>query len=198
MSKWMSKSRWLLWLGSALILGGVAVLAWYSWTLHERDAAQRLAKAWLNKTTRIPRPAQPRLTQPRPMRHGDVVGELEVPRLHLSVMVFEGDDSGILTHGAGHIPGTALLSTGGNIGIAAHRDTYFRPLRTIHPNDVLTLKTQSGTSRYAVTETKIVRPSDVSVLASTPGRDLTLVTCYPFYFIGSAPERFIVHARKVG
>jgi len=125
-------------------------------------------------------------------------GELDIPRLRVSVMVFEGDDAGILGQGAGHIPGTALPAGVGNIGIAAHRDTYFRPLRVIHANDMLTLKTPAGTSRYAVTETKIVRPSAVGVLASAPGRDLTLVTCYPFSYVGSAPERFIVHARKIG
>ena len=86
----------------------------------------------------------------------------------------------------------------GNIGIAAHRDTYFRPLRLIRVNDVIEMKTPAGESRYAVTETKVVHPSDIGVLARAPGRDLTLVTCYPFYYIGSAPERFIVHARKVG
>jgi sortase A len=116
----------------------------------------------------------------------------------VSVMVFEGDDAGILSQGAGHIPGTALSPGSGNIGIAAHRDTYFRPLRVIHANDVIALKTPAGTSRYAVTETTIVRPSEVGVLARAPGRDLTLVTCYPFFYVGSAPERFIVHARKIG
>jgi len=116
----------------------------------------------------------------------------------VSVMIFEGDDSEILKQGAGHIPGTALTPGRGNIGIAAHRDTYFRPLRGIRANDVIALKTPTGTSRYSVTEATIVRPSDVGVLAGAPGRDLTLVTCYPFYYVGSAPERFIVHARKIG
>jgi sortase A len=123
---------------------------------------------------------------------------MDIPRLDLSVMVFEGDDAGILEEGAGHSPVTALPSGSGNIGIAAHRDTYFRPLRTIHAKDVITLKTQAGISRYAVTETGIVRPSDMGVLAPAPGRDLTLVTCYPFFYVGSAPKRFIVHARRVG
>jgi sortase A len=132
-----------------------------------------------------------------PVRRGDVIGELDIPRLQVSVMVFEGDDAGILRQGAGHIPGTALPSSSGNIGIAAHRDSYFRPLRGIHTNDVITLKTPAGSSLYAVTETTIVRPSDIGVLARAPGRDLTLVTCYPFFYVGSAPERFIVHARKI-
>ena len=189
----MRERGWFIWLSSALIVGGAAVLAWYWWTLHERTVAQRRAKEWLNRTTAV-HDAAPA----RPVRRGDVIGELEIPRLQLSVMVFEGDDAGILGQGAGHIPGTALPPGDGNIGIAAHRDTYFRPLRIIHANDVLALKTPAGTSRYAVTETKIVRPSDVDVLARAPGRDLTLVTCYPFFYLGNAPERFIVHARKIG
>ena len=189
----MRKQRWLIWLGSALTLGGAVVLAYYSWTLHERADAQRRAKEWLSRNTTIQKPT------PAPIvRRGDVMGEIEVPRLDLSVMVFEGDDAGILAQGAGHIPGTALPSGRGNIGIAAHRDTYFRPLRSIHAKDVIALKTPAGTSRYAVTETEIVRPSDVGVLAPAPGRDLTLVTCYPFFYVGSAPKRFIVHARKIG
>ena len=183
----------LIWLGSALLVGGAVVLAWYSWTLYQRAAAQRLAKEWLNRAPETYRPAPS-----PPLRRGDVIGELDIPRLQLSVMVFEGDDPGILGHGAGHIPGTALPAGSGNIGIAAHRDTYFRPLRAIHANDVIALRTPAGTSRYTVTETEIVRPSAVGVLSHAPGRDLTLVTCYPFFFVGSAPERFIVHARKIG
>ena len=189
----MWKRGWLAWLGSALIFGGAALLAWYAYTLHERASAQRRAKEWL-----IGAPAVHRTAPPPPVRRGDVIGELEIPRLQVSVMVFEGDDAGILSEGAGHIPGTALRSGAGNIGIAAHRDTYFRPLRLVHANDVIALKTPAGVSRYAVTDTKIVQPSDVGVLAVAPGRDLTLVTCYPFYYVGNAPQRFIVHARKIG
>ena len=188
----MRKREWLFWLGSALIIGGAVVLGWRWWRLHEATEAQQRAHEWLRRPT-----VEPRLN-PRVFRRGDVIGELEIPRLHLSVVVFEGDDAGILRLGAGHIPDTALPPVTGNIGIAAHRDTYFRPLRRIRVNDVIEMKTPAGESRYAVTETKIVRPSDIGVLAKAPGRDLTLVTCYPFYYIGSAPERFIVHARKVG
>lgn len=180
----------MIWLGSALMIGGAAFLASYWWTLHERTLAQQRAKDWLDRTTAIHRLP--------PVRRGDVVGELGIPRLQVSVMVFEGDDAAILKQGAGHIPGTALPAGKGNIGIAAHRDTYFRPLRAIRANDVITLKTPAGTSWYAVSEHKIVRPSDIGVLAQVPGRDLTLVTCYPFFYVGSAPERFIVHARKIG
>ena len=182
-----------MWLGSALIVGGAVVFAYYSWTVYQGVVAQQRAKQWLIRKTAVHSP-----TPVQPARRGDVIGELEIPRLQLSVMVFEGDDAGILRQGAGHIPGTALLPHTGNIGIAAHRDTYFRPLRAIHTNDIIDLKTPAGASRYTVTEARIVRPSDISVLARAPGRDLTLVTCYPFFYVGSAPERFIVHARQIG
>jgi sortase A len=188
----MRQRGWLVWLGSALIVGGAVFLTWYWWTLHERTIAQRRAKEWLIRTTAVPNP------MPVPtLRRGDVIGELEIPRLQVSVMVFEGDDTGILRKGAGHIPGTALSPGSGNIGIAAHRDTYFRPLRVIHANDLIALVTPAGTLQYSVTDTKIVQPSDVGVLARAYGRDLTLVTCYPLFYLGSAPERFIVHARLI-
>jgi sortase A len=188
----MRQRGWLVWLGSALIVGGAAFLTWYWRTLHEGTVAQRHAREWLIKTTAVANSA------PAPLlRRGDVVGELDIPRLNVSVMVFEGDDGGILKQGAGHIPGTTLAPDAGNTGIAAHRDTYFRPLRFIHANDVIAFKTPAGTSVYSVTETSIVRPSDVDVLTRAPGRDLTLVTCYPFFYLGSAPERFIVHASKI-
>ena len=189
----MRKPKWLIWLGSALTFGGAVLLAYYCYMLHERADAQRRAREWLSRSTTAHRPAPA-----PPVRRGDVMAELDIPRLDLSVMVFEGDDPGILQRGAGHIPGTALPSGTGNVGIAAHRDTYFRPLRSIRANDVIALKTQTGTSRYAVTETEIVAPSDIGVLAPASGRDLTLVTCYPFYYVGRAPKRFIVHARKMG
>jgi sortase A len=183
----MSKTKALIWLGGALMLGGAAFLSIYSYDSLRRAHAEKSAKEWLKS------PAQP---VARPVRHGDVLGELDIPRLHMSVPVYEGDDARILKVSAGHIPGTALRPGSGNIGIAAHRDTLFRPLRLIRPDDLITLRTPSGTSRFSVTKTEIVKPSNVEVLASVPGRDLTLVTCYPFSYIGHAPERFIVYATR--
>ena len=177
----------LFWLGSVLILVGAALLAVYGGNVYRSAEAQKAAKQRLNSPQAIP-PA---------VHRGDVLGELSIPRLHLSVMVFEGDDEGILKIGAGHIPGTALTPGKGNIGIAAHRDTFFRPLRLIHTRDEITLRTPAGTSRFAVTTTEIVPPSRTQVLAPSPGRDLTLVTCYPFIYIGHAPKRFIIHAQRI-
>jgi len=181
----------------ALILGGTAVLGWYYWTLHEAATAQRLAKELLHRTTATARPTSPPAPHKNSVRRGDIIGELSIPRLDMSVMVFEGDDARILKFGAGHIPGTAFPQGSGNVGIAAHRDTYFRQLQTVQSNDSIALRTTAGISHYSVTKTEVVSPSDIAVLARAPGRDLTLVTCYRFYFVGSAPKRFIVVARKV-
>jgi sortase A len=127
-----------------------------------------------------------------------LIGRIEIPRLGLSVMVVEGDDGKTLRRAAGHVPGTALPGQDGNVAITAHRDTFFRPLRNIQTNDVITLATLQGEYRYRVVSTKIVTPQDVSVLDSTGGETLTLVTCHPFYFVGAAPTRFIVRAERVG
>jgi sortase A len=128
---------------------------------------------------------------------GGVVGRLDIPRLGVSVMVVEGVEENYLQRAAGHIPGTAFPGEPGNVGIAGHRDTFFRPLRSIHPNDTITVSTLQGAYRYRVVFTKIVRPEDIQVLYPTEGDTLTLVTCFPFDYVGSAPKRFIVRAERL-
>ena len=191
----MRRSGWSVWLGTALVVAGAALLTWCGWVWRQASVAQSRAREWLKRPPVVQLPAPQ--AKPLALRGGDVVGELSIPRLRLSVMVLEGDDSRILNVAAGHISGTALTPGTGNIAIAAHRDTFFGPLGSIRPNDLVTLQTPSGLARFAVSDTEIVGPSDIQVLAAGPGRDLTLVTCYPFYYIGSAPKRFIVHARRV-
>ena len=196
----MRNGRWAIWAGSALLLAGIGVLAWCGWIWREASVAQSRAEQWLKRAPTIPSPVIPVPALPpraSAFPRGAVVGRLTIPRLHLSVMVLEGDDGRILKVAAGHIPGTALQPGGGNIGIAAHRDTFFRPLRGIRTDDLVTLQTPAGVSRFAVSDVEVVRPNDVQVLSPAPGRDLTLVTCYPFFYIGPAPKRFIVHARQV-
>jgi len=131
-----------------------------------------------------------------PLRHGEMIGRLEIPRVNVSVIVLEGADSSVLDVAAGHIPGTALPGLSGNVGIAAHRDTFFRSLREIRVQDRLSFRTPAGIFQYAVESTEVVEPSDTEVLRQNAGEELTLVTCYPFNYIGSAPKRFIVHARQ--
>jgi sortase A len=126
-----------------------------------------------------------------------LIGRIEIPRLGVSVVVVEGIDTPVLRRAVGHIPGTAMPGQIGNVGIAAHRDTYFRPLRKIRRGDIVTLTTLRGDYRYSVVSTKIVKPEDVTVLDPDGNQILTLVTCYPFFFVGSAPNRFIVRAQRV-
>jgi len=130
-------------------------------------------------------------------RAGEVIGQLEIPRLGVFVIVVEGADPGDLKHAVGHITGTSLPGESGNVGIAGHRDTFFRPLRFTQPGDRIALRTLRGTYRYRVISTTLVQPTEVQVL-NPIGRDaLTLVTCYPFYYVGPAPERFIVRAERL-
>ncbi len=117
-----------------------------------------------------------------------------MPRLKLSAIAREGVDTGTLRLAVGHIPGTAFPGELGNAGFAAHRDTFFRPLRSVRQGDEVIVTTPAGVYRYSVTAVRVVDPEDVSVLDPTPETSLTLVTCYPFTYVGSAPRRFIVHA----
>ena len=119
---------------------------------------------------------------------------LRIPKLHLEVPVLEGTDDLILNRGVGHILGTVRPGEDGNIGIAGHRDGFFRVLKDVRPGDTVELATSSRTNTYIVDRIVIVRPDDASVLQPRPISSLTLVTCYPFYFVGSAPERYIVQA----
>ena len=119
---------------------------------------------------------------------------LRIPSLNLTVPVFEGTSEWVLNRGAGRVAGTAAFNAEGNLGIAGHRDGFFRPLRHVRVGMPLYVETASSTYTYRVTQIQIVAPSDVGVLAPTPTPTVTLVTCYPFYYLGPAPQRFIVHA----
>jgi LPXTG-site transpeptidase (sortase) family protein len=125
------------------------------------------------------------------------LGRLEVPSAGVSVMVLEGTDDDTLNRAVGHIEGTALPDEDGNLGIAGHRDSFFRGLRHVEKGDRISLATHQGLARYEVTEISIVRPSDIEVLDPTDQAAITLVTCYPFYFVGKAPKRYVVRADRV-
>lgn len=127
----------------------------------------------------------------------ELIGRLEIPRVGVRAIVREGTDSGTLERAVGHVPFTALPGEQGNVAVAAHRDTFFRGLAQIRPSDVVTFETMTGKYRYQVEATRIVSPKEVSVIRPTPDSRLTLITCYPFHYIGSAPERFIVTARQI-
>jgi sortase A len=156
-----------------------------------RDFARELRLKERNKAA----PVDSLAAVTTPDKHG-VVGRLEIPRLGVSVMVVEGVDDSDLNLAVGHIPGTALPGQSGNVGIAGHRDTFFRPLRSIQLDDTITVSTLQGASRYRVVSTNVVRPEDIHVLYPTGRASLTLVTCFPFDYVGSAPKRLIVRAER--
>jgi sortase A len=133
------------------------------------------------------------LTRPKP----PMLAILKIPSIHLEVPVYDGTSDAVLDLAAGRIEHTALPGTPGNVGIAAHRDGYFRALKDIKEGDELVLETPVATEQYRVEWIKITVPTDVSVIAPTPGPAVTLVGCYPFYIQGPAPKRFIVRAVPV-
>jgi sortase A len=188
-SHFLSWSRWLFVVG-ALLLGSAIVLGVSG--CRAARASQRefqLSLAAVARAAALPAPQVP--------RQGDLLGLLTIPRWDLVVTVREGVDGETLASGAGHIPGTALPGSDGNVALAAHRDTYFRPLRDVVVGDLVRLTTLDGERLYSVVSTEIVLPEDVSSLAETGDSRLTLVTCYPFSFVGSAPRRFLVRAVEI-
>jgi len=132
-----------------------------------------------------------------PPLKGSSVGQIEISSIGLTAMIEEGDNGKTLRRAVGHLPGSALPGQPGNVVLAGHRDTFFRPLRNIHKGDEITLTTLAGAYRYRVDFTEIVGPRDTKVLNHSDDPILTLVTCYPFYFVGPAPRRFIVRASQM-
>jgi sortase A len=181
--------EWLLGLLGALLLlyvGAVTIRA----RVFQQHQTQVLEQAL----------AQPQRERPPTgpvLEAGALIGSLEIPRVHLSVIVTEGDTASALSHGLGHLPDTALPWQRGSVAVAGHRDTYFRPLKQIEKGDEIRLRTPWGNYRYVVTKTMIVKPDDVSVLrADDEEPALVLITCYPFSFVGQAPWRFVVRAER--
>jgi len=201
-----SLRRLLRWTQRVLFASAVAMLGYCGFVLVDAWIFQEGERRQLERLLhdrRAVSDARPPIRFPSPPKHspppvtGDLIGRIEIPHLGLSVIVIEGTDRHTLRRGVGHIPGTALPGQPGNAGLTGHRDTFFRPLRNIQQNDIITLTTLGGEYRYRVVSTRVVRPTEVSVLHPTGNEILTLVTCYPFYFVGPAPNRFIVRAERV-
>jgi sortase A len=131
------------------------------------------------------------------VREGSPLGRIEISTIGLQAIILEGIDDGTLRRAVGHFPGTPLPGQQGNVAIAGHRDTFFRALRNIRKDDEITLATLSASYCYRVDSTKVVSPEDTEVLDDSDDAILTLVTCYPFTFVGSAPKRFIVRAHRL-
>jgi sortase A len=187
--------RFLRWTRLILLITGILALSYVALTLISARIYQNNAVSILDK--QIQAEEQHQAGQPASaIKEGDVLGRIEIPRIGVSVAILQGTTWRTLRLGVGHIQGTALPGEPGNIGIAGHRDTYFRALKDIRKDDEIQLQTAAGIARYEVDWIQITSPSDNGVLAPTTESSLTLVTCYPFYYIGAAPERFIVHAHR--
>jgi sortase A len=197
--------RGLRFLERLLLVVGIVCLAYYGYVsaetalyqayeTKELDAILASAPAPLNPVDEpAAAPVPPRVRAAA----GSAIGRLEIPRLDVSAIVRAGSDARTLRLAVGHINGTALPGEEGNVGLAAHRDTFFRRLGDIRTGDQVRLVTPDGTFTYRVEATRVVEPQDVWVLDPTTTPALTLVTCYPFRYIGSAPQRFVVRAQLV-
>jgi sortase A len=193
------------WIDRALIVFGLACLMFYAIATAQSAAYQRRAKAAIDQQVsdhRLDAPAVLPVNTPeaaRPLATGELIGRVDIPRLNLSAAVAEGDDTATLGKAVGHLPDTPLpWDRRGNVGLAAHRDGLFRALKDIHLGDEVRVVTARGEYFYSVRKTRIVNPEDVWVLDPTPQPTVTLITCYPFSYVGSAPQRFIVQAELVG
>jgi sortase A len=137
------------------------------------------------------------LSEPHTLVEGEVIGEIQVPRLGLSAIVVQGDSPASLRRAVGHLTKSALPGEWGNVTLAGHRDTFFRPLRDIQLGDEIRFKTRERSFDYRVESIEVVAPTDIRVLGSSTGHDLTLLTCFPFHYVGPSPKRLVVRAREV-
>lgn len=187
--------RLLRWSQRVLFITGILALGYVGFTLLDATFFQASAKRSLETQVRMEQ--EHKISPPKlPVQKGDILGRMDIPRLGVSVAVLQGTGSRMLRLGAGHIEGTPLPGEPGNSGIAGHRDTFFRKLKDVRKDDEIQLQTPTGLFRYQVDWTKVVDPDDLSVLTPSTTSALTLVTCYPFYLVGPAPSRFVVHARR--
>jgi sortase A len=184
-------------LATALVFGGWTLIdAAQSYFYRSLPVPSAPARAQLpGDAGESPSAVRTRATRLRP---GEWVGRLEAPTVGLTATIIEGSSDDMLARAAGHIEDTALPGNTGNVGIAGHRDTTFRPVRKLAIGDPITLITEAGRFDYRITRTFVVTPDTVSVLDPTPKPSLTLVTCFPFTFIGHAPMRYIVQAELQG
>ena len=198
----VAEPTWRRWLNRALIAFGLACLIFYSVVTVHTWRYQRTAKSQVEQMVSIERPPDVRAEMPdvsKPLEPGELIGRVDIPRLKLSAAVAEGDDERTLGKAVGHLPDTPLpWHRRGNVALAAHRDGLFRKLEKIRLNDDVRIVTPRGEYHYRVKKTHIVDPDDVWVIAPTATPTITLITCYPFSFVGNAPRRFIVQAELVG
>lgn len=172
-----------------LLATGLLVLGYVGYIVMDARAYQAIEQRRFEDV-------RPNVSTVAGVAEGSAMGEIQITRLGLTAIVVQGDSATILQHAVGHISDTAMPGESGNVVLAGHRDTFFRPLKRVRIGDAITLKTQSGDFEYLVESTAVVPPTDVQVLEPTGGRTLTLITCFPFSYVGAAPDRFIVRARE--
>jgi sortase A len=197
----------LRWAEHVLVVIGCLLIAVSALFVADAALSQRAARQSLQAVARVKvpmpapaaTPAGPRYSGPSPedVRGGSPIAELSMPRLGLSAIVLQGSDARTLLRGPGHLENTALPGEAGNAVIAGHRDSFFRPLRDVRIDDEVTVDTGRARFHYRVTSFRVVHPYDISVLRPTKQATLTLITCYPFWVLGPAPDRFVVSAVRV-
>jgi sortase A len=194
--------RVLLWPQRVLFAGAFVLLGYCGWALtdtwlFQQRASRQFERLLDQRHTDSAAVTVPTSLQGPPAAVAGLIGRIEISHLGLSAIVMEGDSGRTLRRAVGHIPGTSLPGQIGNMVLTGHRDTFFRPLRNIRLGDVVTLSTLQGEFRYRVLSTQVVSPDNVSVLDPSRNEILTLITCHPFYFVGAAPNRFIVRAERI-
>ncbi len=197
------------WLEGGFLILGLLLLGEWARTYLESRAFQSTESTRLDTALRaietrssaasLPPRMDARMSSPRMLatRLPGLLGRLEIPRLHLTAIVAEGVDARTLRHAVGHVAFTARPGSPGNCALAGHRDTFLRGLRGVRVNDRIRIVTLERAYDYRVEWSAVVEPQRVDVLDSTATRSLTLITCYPFVFVGHAPHRFVVRARQI-
>jgi sortase A len=185
---WLQIAEWLL------LAVAVICLEWYGLKMYDIQKRQAAASAVLERSLSNNQPANEEDSADLP---DGLIGRLDIPRLQISAPIEAGDNSDVLDYAVGYLPDTPLPWKHGNSAFAAHRDRLFRRLEGIKVGDDIEVSTRHGDIQYKVSRTLIVGPKDVWVLDPATDADLTLITCYPFQYVGSAPKRFIVQAKKV-
>jgi sortase A len=185
--------QWWLWIERVLLGLGVACSVWWGVVSLQAARSQHAQRAALERM----RGAAPAMVSDSAvLPTGSLIGSLDIPRLRLSAVIAEGDDDATLRVAIGHLPDTPMPWHEGNSALAGHRDTCFRPLQHVRVGDEVRVSTVRGDFRYHVRDTMVVSPNDVWVLDPTDRPTLTLITCYPFRYIGNAPRRLIVRAER--
>jgi sortase A len=188
-------------------LAGIIALGYVAFTLidterYQTNATGRFEEALKAQSGAVPDVTAPGAGAPSVMTpsvsaSATPLGRIKISSIGVAAMILEGVDDKTLRRAVGHVPGTAIPGQPGNVALAGHRDTFFRELRKIQKNDEITLDTLSGSYRYRVDLIQIVSAEDTESLKSSRGPILTLVTCYPFSYVGPAPQRFVVRAHRI-